>query len=64
MAKEKTISEYTDKNKYIYRWLAEEPGVVTGPRSFEIDHDKRLDMILSALHKVEQSNVIRLKRKK
>lgn len=63
MAKEKTISEYTDKNKYIYRWLTDGPGEATGIKSFEIDLDKRLDSILTALHKVE-SNVIRLKSRK
>lgn len=64
MAKEKTISEYTDKNKYIHKWLSEGPGKVSGPKSFEIDLDKRLDTILTALHKVEESNVIRLKSRK
>ncbi len=64
MAKEKTFSEYTDKNKYIYKWLSDEPQAADETRSFEIDLDKRLDAILTALHKVEESNVIRLKSRK
>ena len=64
MAKEKTFNEYTDKSKYIYRWLSEETGTGGEARSFEIDLDKRLDAILTALQKVEESNVIRLKSRK
>ncbi|MBI5588592.1 MAG: hypothetical protein HY889_09550 [Deltaproteobacteria bacterium] len=64
MAKEKTFSEYTDTNQYLYRWLAEKPPEKKSDRSFEIDLDKRLDTILTALHKAEESNVIRLKQRK
>lgn len=64
MPKDKTISEYTDKNKYVLKWLSADSGQMRSASSFEIDFDKRLDTILKALHKVEQANVIRLKPRK
>ena len=64
MAKDKTISEYTDKNKYVLKWLSAEPEQMRSAVSFEIDFDRRLDTILNALQKAEHANVIRLKPRK
>lgn len=62
MAKEKTINEFIDKNRYVLKWLSAGPEDNTEPR--EQDFDKRFESVLTALHKEADPNVIRLKPRK